>query len=268
MTRLILIILIVLSPVSAGFAQMHLQEYDVLDTTVYRVIYNYTWTDPTTERDMAGYMVLNIGRKMSKFETYPNYRGDSLAHERRDGGYSMVESMAVKRGVPGVPTPSLIRNHTRKDSIRVDNSFFSFNPQNLYRAYYYDSAPQTEWNLTGKKKFIDELEVQEATGRVYGRDWTIWFAESLPYFEGPWELAGAPGLIVEARDSNWEHEFSLTEMFPVKTPILIMKQSDSNAKKITREAFRKYRDDFTKKKVRQALTEKAFPPLTNFPDIE
>ena len=161
---------------------------------------------------------------------------------------------------------SILRNHNAEDSVIVRDFFMSFTPFNMFEPEYKSAAPQIDWTITEEHKQIGGIEVTKATGRVYGRDWTVWFAESIPFFEGPWELTGAPGLILEAYDNSGNHQFTLEEMVPINTPIVVDKKS---RKEMTRDEYRKYRGDHVAaelaKKKRGDIASDTF---SNFLDLE
>lgn len=64
-----------------------------------------------------------------------------------------------------------------------------------------------EWNFTGKSKEIQGFHCLEANGRFAGRQYTVWFTDSIPAFFGPWKLHGLPGLVLEAYDESREVNF-------------------------------------------------------------
>ena len=59
-------------------------------------------------------------------------------------------------------------------------------------------------DITDETKKIGTYEVQKATARFRGRDYTAWFTSEIPLPYGPWKLVGLPGLILEAYDTNKE----------------------------------------------------------------
>ncbi len=64
-----------------------------------------------------------------------------------------------------------------------------------------------EWQYTGQFRRIQELPCWEAKGRFMGRNYTVWFTDSIPAFFGPWKLHGLPGLVLEASDDSQEVMF-------------------------------------------------------------
>ena len=69
-----------------------------------------------------------------------------------------------------------------------------------------------QWETSGKERDYRGYRCHEATAFYLGRQWTIWYCEDLPFQVGPWLLWGAPGLIVEARDSDNLFIFELEGM--------------------------------------------------------
>jgi GLPGLI family protein len=59
-----------------------------------------------------------------------------------------------------------------------------------------------KWSLTDETGELNGYKTKKAVGEYYGRKWTIWYTEEIPYNVGPWLLWGAPGLIVKAEDED------------------------------------------------------------------
>ena len=118
----------------------------------------------------------------------------------------------------------------------------------------YSEEIKISWKIENEKKKIGEYEAQKATTEFGGRKWTAWFAESIPYPDGPYKFSGLPGLIVKIEDAeknySWElkgnkkienyNELSYSEQ--------LMAQFGGSLKTtdITREKFEKTLADFKK----------------------
>ena len=59
-----------------------------------------------------------------------------------------------------------------------------------------------KWSLTEETDELNGYKTKKAVGENYGRKWTIWYTEEIPYDVGPWLFWGAPGLIVKAEDED------------------------------------------------------------------
>jgi GLPGLI family protein len=60
-----------------------------------------------------------------------------------------------------------------------------------------------------EKQKIGSWEAQKATTEFAGRKWTAWFAEELPFNDGPYKFKGLPGLIVKISDETNSHSMEL-----------------------------------------------------------
>lgn len=77
--------------------------------------------------------------------------------------------------------------------------------------YRYDTpTDDIEWTLLDSVKNILGYQCQLASTDYHGRRWFAWFASDIPVQNGPWQLHGLPGLIMEAStaDGNWS--FTIT----------------------------------------------------------
>ena len=68
-------------------------------------------------------------------------------------------------------------------------------------------------------------------------DWTVWYAEDLPFDAGPWKFNGLPGLVLKAIDGTSTH---LYEAIVVRKPHIAFIDKDirGSLTKCTRERFR------------------------------
>ncbi len=85
-----------------------------------------------------------------------------------------------------------------------------------------------------------------ATAHYHGRDWTAWFTPDQPLPEGPWKLAGLPGLILEALESTGQHSFTATGLESTDqeiVPIYPFRQYDKMKRTDMLRQLRDYRDN-------------------------
>lgn len=66
------------------------------------------------------------------------------------------------------------------------------------------------WELGDSTKNVMGYECQIAEADYHGRHWKAWFTPEIPVPEGPWQLCGLPGLIMEAEADNYMYEFRIT----------------------------------------------------------
>lgn len=62
--------------------------------------------------------------------------------------------------------------------------------------------PIVEWDVQDTTKTVCGYACQQAVGKLYGRTWTVWFAEEFPLPYGPFILGGLPGMVLEAYDAD------------------------------------------------------------------
>lgn len=84
---------------------------------------------------------------------------------------------------------------------------------------------ELNWVVGDSIKMVLGYECISATADYHGRCWTAWFTPEIPVNEGPWKLAGLPGLILEASDSTGQHSFIAEgieqtdqPIYPIYTP--------------------------------------------------
>ncbi len=76
-----------------------------------------------------------------------------------------------------------------------------------------------------------------------GRTWKAWFTTDIPVSNGPWKLAGLPGLILEAYDSAYHYHYTLTEIRKQNlSPICLYNFWEQQYEKLDRIKFQRLRD--------------------------
>lgn len=63
------------------------------------------------------------------------------------------------------------------------------------------------WELGDSIKNIMGYECQLAYADYHGRRWEVWFAPEIAIQDGPWQLCGLPGLIMEATSVDGDYVF-------------------------------------------------------------
>lgn len=86
------------------------------------------------------------------------------------------------------------------------NFFFTANVENR-DFFIYDSVPQPMWNIEeNSTKTVAGYKCIKATGIFRGSKITAYFSKDLPYSAGPFKFYGLPGLILDIRVDNMDHE--------------------------------------------------------------
>lgn len=105
-----------------------------------------------------------------------------------------------------------------------------------------DKLPRIEWQIKDESKNILGYACQKAIGKLYNREWTVWFTMDIPVSEGPWLLAGLPGLILEANDADNIFHFTAIELG--KDDALSVEPTTKKHIKCSREELMNYRKKF------------------------
>jgi GLPGLI family protein len=198
-----ILLLIVCGTISA-------QEHVVLDTTQYLCKYNYTFCQDSTSKNSvrSQIMVLQVGKRISKFTSEANFIRDSLVFMYKD------EDMAV--AVPKIlPQISGQRNHPFAKFYIYKNY-----PQKRECTFVgmvntkvdmeYTQQPVFNWKIVANAdSVVAGYPCKKAVTSFAGRQYVAWFAPTLPISDGPYKFNGLPGLIVCLHDTRGEHRFEL-----------------------------------------------------------
>ncbi|MBQ8060774.1 MAG: GLPGLI family protein [Bacteroidales bacterium] len=170
--------------------------------------------------------ILQFGTERARFLDYLAYKVDSLA-------------------CAGAPEDTIAKAYND-----IDRSAFYFDPvifQNwpegsmtvddvlVPGTFTYSENMTHEWTFGDDQKEVCGYPCQEAKTSYGGREWTVWFAPSIPSNVGPWKLGGLPGLILEAQDAEGIHHFTATALRKAACPIV--RVQDAGRDKTQRDRF-------------------------------
>lgn len=110
--------------------------------------------------------------------------------------------------------------------------------------FEYDEERKMVWKILPETTKIGEYKVQKAETEFAGRVWTAWFAQELPYQDGPYKFSGLPGLIIKIEDEDGDYSFDLEQSKKIAQPSEFL--SRGNVVKLKRKDFIKQQDRFKK----------------------
>ncbi len=182
---------------------------DSIDHSKMQCRYRYAFQEG--KRRHSGISVLQIGSRLSKFMDEDTYHSDSIGLALGNKLYPREKLHTIIYNIPkglfAYQRWVLFDNHpegkvTITESIAGMEHYLSEEERTIPRWTF---VPDSTRSIMGK-------DCQLATTELHGRRWSVWFAPSMPMPHGPWLLRGLPGLVVEAYDSEREHEFLLVEV--------------------------------------------------------
>ena len=162
---------------------------------IYDVVYKKDSTSHITTKENY---ILDIGTKETKYYTYDFFVADSLITNN-------------------IPFPKEMKLNT-SDIIVHKNNNNEFSQYDLLEntVLQLQTNDTQKWNLSQEKKNVKNLSLQKAITTWGGRNWTAWFAEEIPFQEGPYKFHGLPGLIVEIYDDKKNYHFELVRSEKIK----------------------------------------------------
>lgn len=110
--------------------------------------------------------------------------------------------------------------------------------------YEYEEERKMVWKILPETTKIGDYKVQKAETEFAGRTWIAFFAQELPYQDGPYKFSGLPGLIVKVEDAEGDYSFDLQET--KKIAQMAEFQTWGNTVKLKRTDFKKQLAKFEK----------------------
>lgn len=207
---------------------------------VMKAQYRYEFQTTTTsgeEKTMSDDFILQIAPGESRFYSIKTQFLDSI--EATPGGKEIVRQMAMnaltKSGGLKTNADGSIKSITlnkdamagipRRGQLFQVYKHFGTGDMTVYDVIVDDNfeytVPMSDlvWEIGDSTKTVMNYECQQATADYHGRKWTAWFTPDIAVQEGPWQLAGLPGLIMEAGTEGGEYRFTITGLQETSEPI-------------------------------------------------
>lgn len=189
-----------------SFAVLFLVVFASAQTSANRFFYelSYKPKKDSAKIEKEG-MILDITQEKSLYRDYLSVSQDSIMkvtiENMQKSGVFQDMSKVIKQ--PKFSHKIYKTNPTMKIQY-VDAVLNGGRP--MYLSYSEDL--KFDWKIEKDKEKIGTYEAQKATTEYGGRKWIAWFAESLPFNDGPYKFNGLPGLIVKIEDAeknfSWE----------------------------------------------------------------
>ena len=188
--------------------------FKAIDTTYLKCEYRYAFVD--SGKTDTHLMVLLVGNKVQKFQGDDRYQSDSLGVLLDNKSYP---ASYIDKRMKGIP---FFRSSTKwsvylgypEGKVSVTDRVFIDN--------YLSEEPlePIQWKINEDSvKNLMGYDCIQAECDLYGRHWVVWYAPELTCSSGPWLLRGLPGLIVQAYDTEYLHDFLLLSVAERKIPI-------------------------------------------------
>lgn len=178
------------------------------EDAIIQIRYNKTVTEDTLKgKQHDSPMILRVGKTASMF--YPEKRmfTDSVESRPDYGGELLTLEDTKKYGVKaairvfGRESEYLFRNVH-------DNETMVCQQIATYHVGYSEKTELPQWTVhTDSLTNILGYDCIYATCDFRGRIWEAWFTPEIPINEGPWKLAGLPGLVLKAQDIKRQYIF-------------------------------------------------------------
>lgn len=182
------------------------------------------------------FVTISLSAQTHRFIYEVNYKKDSTADlvtkdfyhldinpnnvEYYGRDYYILDSLMTNHGQmssENAPKMSDIQLHRRNSQNYDTYELLQFDMLHL------KSVDKQKWRLFKDKKVIGQYKVQKAETNWGGRKWTAWFADEIPFAEGPYKFNGLPGIIMELHDTKGNYNFQMikSQTFDktVKSPI-------------------------------------------------
>ena len=142
-------------------------------------------------------MVLQIGEKNDKyFDLFRAMMDESLTSEenkKKDPNAVLNEAIQIGKGSL---TDVIYWNYPKKGELTVTSHMLG--DHWLYK----EAIPKIAWQMEEGNRTVAGYACQKATGHLYGRNYTAWYAPEIPISKGPYKFSGLPGLILQVEDDR------------------------------------------------------------------
>lgn len=206
--------------VTAGYAQenavqLNKSRFKTIDNSQFDCLYHYTIegiNSKDNEFKDTFNTILQVGATTAKFWDYGMFLADSTEYIAKASAEQITEA----------------NNNLIKQVCYYDAEVFQNYPKNKITengivgvTYYTYNEPSADlkWTLHSDTLTLLKTLCNKATAEFGGREWTAWYAPSIPVSYGPWKLSGLPGLILRAEENSGMHTFEAISIRNTQLPI-------------------------------------------------
>lgn len=209
------------------YGQRHVQ----IDKARYQCLYELTHKPDTTNLTLkeSENFTLQIGDSISVFMSLAEYQKDSLYRVKNIWNLSAGERMAIALNAPRSIFEYKILKNEQSQKIAYHEAL----TKTTY--VYEESYKILKWKILPDTSTVGGYKCQKATTYLFGRNYTAWFAPSIPIQDGPYKFGGLPGMIIQMYDSKKHYNFMLVEFRKLK----VQKPMFVDAKNFTTKTSKK-----------------------------
>jgi GLPGLI family protein len=175
----------------------------------YKFTYQKDSANITKSNDL---MVLDIGKNYARYYSEIRQVGNKrVAEEIKKNSSGNVINLGE--------VSNLNDNHYDKESEIIIN-YYHENKQKIIDAFgrtptfYNDTLLTPAWDIKEDTLTILTQLCQKAICSFKGRNYSAWFAPTIPIQLGPWQFSGLPGLILKIQDDMNQFEWQCIELTP------------------------------------------------------
>ncbi len=175
----------------------------IVDSLKYRADYILSYQSDSTDiysKQQENFILL-IGKNHSLFVSENTFKRDSIRNE-------LVKNQNITGlNLANVPK-SAFSYRIMKSTLAKTVTFYDL----LFRtAINYEEKVSFNWELTGKKEKLHDMDSGVAYVNYAGRRYKAWYSSGIAMPEGPYKFFGLPGLILKIEDTKGYYKFELTD---------------------------------------------------------
>lgn len=191
------------------------QPYNYQIQAIYKMTSQLDSTDKASVE--SEYMSLLCGQEQSLFCATRYLVMDSAITAESKRGNNLGPSMGFFQA-NGTHNSLVIFKDTT-NIITFNNVSRFIVPATIYR--FTEQKAELNWTILADTMSIGGIRCQKATVNFGNRDWTAWFAPSIPISDGPYKFCGLPGLIFKISDVHQYWNFDLISLNKKNTNLKI-----------------------------------------------
>ena len=182
----------------------------------YTAKYQYRFMRDTTVRNLYSNttLLLFFNNEESYCISKDRFYNDSL----KIAGYEKIlQGNNIELANKMTKSPLNMRSTSDNYLIRKEygkKSITYFNYVVFEEMYYKEQTDFVKWQLVDSNVTINGFDCKVAKKRYHGRNYTAYYAPSIPSQDGPLKFGGLPGLIIQLKDDLNEVDVHLTDLKP------------------------------------------------------